>query len=230
MRMLMIGLLTLAGMLLSLDKAQAVTIKGNLYYNDGVSTLTGSDTAVVEVYDAVGNQLIQTAGAVNIVTMTGNTSYSITLAPADISGADKNISIKYKLNGAVDRTVEGVNVRTSNPFGLVADIGFTKAPGAPMPRTVTGTITGKWCMNGGITPMSSIHSPRVVVTYADGSMTQGALNFGTKTTYTLTLNVPAGVVDQTVTVDFYSDSAKNRTFTGVLGSDNRVQTIDIGAK
>src|SRR5690242_10226810 len=99
MRTLMTGLLVLGGTLNPLDMTWAATFQGNLYYSDGVSTLTDGDTALVEVYDAAGNQLIKTLGGATIVTMTGNTGYTITLAPGDFSNTDKNITIKYKLNG-----------------------------------------------------------------------------------------------------------------------------------
>ena len=240
-RTLVIGLMVFTGMLTPVEVLRAdCRITGKLYYNDGVTSVSAPDTVAVEVHDIDGNLIAKNTSGGPIVTLHGTTGYSIVIAPSDIKGNDKSITIIYKLNGNADRQVQRVNTQSTSLIGQVIDVGFTKAPLKRTPgRAVTGVITGTWVYEDGVTPIAWASQPNIHVYFADGtelkpiegsshpiSICSGPFN----TTYTIRVHVPAEVADKTVRVQFMLGKSLDAIFDSVLGDDQRVQTVDISGQ
>jgi hypothetical protein len=234
MRSYLVWVIAIAGVLTQLGTAQAVcTVKGNLYYKDGVTVIPGTpgDTVTVKVFDSAGTEI---TGKVTYPTAS---SYTLKLDPvADIAPADKALTLKYFLNNNTtpDRVVEGVNGRSLRT--LTIDIGMLKAPTTQGTRSVTETITGKWVYNDNVTGMLAKTSPAIQVFFNDGAGTTqlpSAKISLSLPNYTITIaptDIPAGATDLTITIKFLVNSGTlDRTMSGILANDGRVQTIDVSA-
>ena len=208
--------LVAAGVLTPWSAAHAVTntIRGNLVYNDGISVIAGGDTFTVEPTASDGKSTYFTVTP-------GASSYSFTFDPAALPAADRSITINFKLNGVVDRTAAGVDGNA--PRMQTIDIGFTKAPTMVMTNSANTVVRGTMYYKDGATPVAPQDSPKLVVKDANNNLV-ATLN---GPVYSLSITASTLPANKTVTIEYWIGGGANRTATGVIGNDARLQTLDI---
>src|SRR5256885_1880051 len=108
MRSLLVCAVALAGVLTLSGTAQAIcTVKGNLYYNDNTTGMLATSSPAIQVFFNNGTGTTQLPSSKISLSLP---NYTITIAPSDIpAGAtDLTVTIKYLVNGSIDRVMSGI--------------------------------------------------------------------------------------------------------------------------
>jgi hypothetical protein len=228
-RSFMVFLMALTGVFTSLGEAHAfnISIKGNLFYNDGVSTLTGADSITVKVFDSASNEIM------GCTTMTGQTSYSISYDPAvAIAGANKTVTINFFLNGTLNRSIQGVNGTDGRTQFI--DVAVSKAPATPQAAPATTIIIrGMLYYNNGTQKILPTDMAAVSALTRDNKKDGITIIQPTTTnpwSYTITID-PTKIMcaDKSIVISFLLNGSVDRTVDGIsaIGTPARPKVLDI---